>query len=100
MKDSQFQFTNNFGNRQRTSVVWDFIFRASTVAGIVALILLASTANAIVTERSRDAAIMRAVGGTRRAVRKDLRRLAIIIGAVGTVFGNHGINTLVCFLYA
>ena len=57
------------------------------VAGIVALILLASTANAIVTERSRDAAIMRAVGATRRTVRRDLRRLAITIGALGTIIG-------------
>lgn len=57
------------------------------VAGIVALILLGSTANGIVTERTRDAAIMRAVGGSRRAVRKDLRRLAMMIGAVGTVVG-------------
>ena len=57
------------------------------VAGIVALILLASTTNAVVTERSRDAAIMRALGGTRRIVRRDLRRLAVAIGALGTILG-------------
>ena len=57
------------------------------MAGIVALILLASTTNAVVTERTRDAAIMRAIGGTRRVVRRDLRRLAIAIGAIGTIIG-------------
>jgi phosphate transport system permease protein len=40
MNGSQFQFTNNFGGRQRASVVWQSVFRASTVAGILALILL------------------------------------------------------------
>jgi phosphate transport system permease protein len=40
MNGSQFQFTNNFGGRQRASGVWQFIFRASTVVGILALILL------------------------------------------------------------
>lgn len=57
------------------------------MAGIVALILLASTTNAIVTERTRDAAIMRAIGGTRRVVRRDLRRLAMAIGVIGTLIG-------------
>ncbi|MEM7096412.1 MAG: ABC transporter permease [Actinomycetota bacterium] len=57
------------------------------VAGIVALVLLASTASAVVTERSRDAAIMRAVGGPRRVVRRDLRRLALVIGGLGTIVG-------------
>ncbi len=57
------------------------------VAGIVALILLASTASAVVTERTRDAAVMRAIGGTRSAVRRDLRRLAVTIGALGTLLG-------------
>jgi len=57
------------------------------VAGIVALILLSSTANSIVTERTRVAAILRAVGATRREVRRELRRPAIAIGVAGTVLG-------------
>ncbi|MGI9616234.1 MAG: ABC transporter permease [Acidimicrobiales bacterium] len=57
------------------------------MAGIVALILLASTTNAVVTERTRDAAIMRAIGGSRRVVRRDLRRLAMAIGVIGTIIG-------------
>lgn len=40
MSGQTFQFTNNFDGRQRASVVWQFVFRASTVVGILALILL------------------------------------------------------------
>jgi phosphate transport system permease protein len=40
MNGAQFQFTNNFGVRHRNGTAWAFIFRASTVVGIVALILL------------------------------------------------------------
>lgn len=57
------------------------------VAGLVALTLLASTANVVVTERTRDAAILRAMGGTQRAVRRELRRFAVLVGVVGTVVG-------------
>ncbi len=72
---------------EETVMVSFMIGGLGVVAGIVALVLLASTANAVVTERSRDAAIMRAVGGTRREVRRELRRLAIAIGVIGTVLG-------------
>ena len=57
------------------------------VAGIVALVLLASTTNAIVTERSRDAAILRALGAPGRAVRRELRRVALAIATLGLVIG-------------
>ena len=57
------------------------------VAGIVALVLLASTTNAIVTERSRDAAIMRALGAPGRTVRRELRRVALAIAALGLLVG-------------
>lgn len=57
------------------------------VAGVVALVLLASTTNAIVTERSRDAAIMRALGAPGREVRRELRRVALTIAAAGLVLG-------------
>ena len=57
------------------------------VAGFVALVLLASTTNAIVTERSRDAAIMRALGAPGRDVRRELRRVALAIAGLGLVVG-------------
>ncbi len=57
------------------------------VAGIVAMVLLASTTSALVTERTRDAAIMRALGARRRSARRELRRPAILVGVLGTVIG-------------
>ncbi|MEZ5269566.1 MAG: FtsX-like permease family protein [Microthrixaceae bacterium] len=57
------------------------------VAGIVALVLLASTASAMVTERTRDAAIMRAIGARRRVARRELRRPAVFVGLLGTAIG-------------
>lgn len=57
------------------------------VAGIVALVLLASTTTTLVTERSREVAVMRALGGRRRALRRRLRRLALGIAAAAVVLG-------------
>ena len=57
------------------------------VAGVVALVLLASTTTTLVTERSREVAVMRALGGRRRALRRRLRRLALGIAAASVVLG-------------
>lgn len=57
------------------------------VAGLVALVLLASTTTTLITERSREVAVMRALGGRQRAVRRRLRRLALAIAAVAVAFG-------------
>lgn len=37
---TSFEFKNNYQGRKRTGIVWNFLFRASTVVGIIALILL------------------------------------------------------------
>ena len=57
------------------------------VAGVVGLVLLASTTNTLVTERTREVAVMRALGGTPRALRRRLRRIALSIAAAGVVIG-------------
>ncbi|MFK8023237.1 MAG: FtsX-like permease family protein [Ilumatobacter sp.] len=57
------------------------------VAGIVGLILLASTTNTLIVERSREVAVMRALGATDRTVRRRLRRIALGIAAAATVIG-------------
>ena len=54
------------------------------MAGIVALVLLASTTNTLITERTREVAVMRALGGRQRPLRRRLRRIAI---------GDHGERT-------
>jgi putative ABC transport system permease protein len=56
-------------------------------AGLVALVLLASTTNTLITERTREVAVMRALGGTSRRLRRRLRRIALGITAVALVIG-------------
>ena len=57
------------------------------VAGLVALVLLASTTNTLITERTREVAVMRALGGRARPLRRRLRRIAIAITAVALAVG-------------
>lgn len=60
-------------------------------AGLVALVLLASTTNTLITERTRETAVMRALGGRQRQLRRRLRRIALAIAvaalAIGLPFG-------------
>lgn len=57
------------------------------VAALVALVLLASTTNTLVTERTREVAVMRALGARTRPVRRRLRRIALGIAAASLVAG-------------
>ncbi|MFP5488192.1 MAG: ABC transporter permease, partial [Acidimicrobiia bacterium] len=56
-------------------------------AGGVALVLLAGTTNTLITERTREVAVMRALGGRRRPLRRRLRRIAVGITAAALVVG-------------
>ena len=56
-------------------------------AGLIALVLLAGTTNTLITERSREVAVMRALGGRNRPLRRRLRRIAIGITGVALVIG-------------
>lgn len=56
-------------------------------AGVVALVLLASTTNTLITERTREVAVMRALGARRRPLRRRLRRIAVGITAVSLLLG-------------
>lgn len=57
------------------------------MAGLVALVLLASTTTTLITERTREVAVMRALGGRQRALRRRLRRIALAIAAVALAIG-------------
>lgn len=57
------------------------------VAGIVGLVLLASTTNTLIVERSREVAVMRALGAPPRRLRRRLRRLALGIALAAVVVG-------------
>lgn len=56
-------------------------------AGLVAMVLLASTTNTLITERTREVAVMRALGGRSRPLRRRLRRIALGITGVALVIG-------------
>lgn len=56
-------------------------------AGLIALVLLAGTTNTLITERTREVAVMRALGGRSRALRRRLRRIATGITAAALVVG-------------
>ena len=56
-------------------------------AGLVALVLLASTTNTLITERTREMAVMRALGGRQRPLRRRLRRIAVGIAVAALVIG-------------
>lgn len=57
------------------------------VAGLVAMVLLASTTTTLITSRTREVAVMRALGGRRRPLRRRLRRIALAITAIALVIG-------------
>jgi putative ABC transport system permease protein len=57
------------------------------VAGLVALVLLASTTNTLITERTREVAVMRALGGRSRPLRRRLRRISFGITSIALVIG-------------
>ncbi len=57
------------------------------VAGLVALVLLASTSSALITDRSQEVAVMRALGSPKRPLRRRLRRMAFATAAAGLVIG-------------
>ena len=56
-------------------------------AGGVALVLLASTTNTLITERTREVAVMRALGGRTRPMRRRLRRISLGITSVALLIG-------------
>jgi putative ABC transport system permease protein len=56
-------------------------------AGGVALVLLASTTSTLITERTREVAVMRALGGRNRPLRRRLRRIAVGITGIALIIG-------------
>lgn len=57
------------------------------VAGLVALVLLGSTTNTLIAERTREVAVMRALGAPDREMRRRLRRIALAIALASVLIG-------------
>lgn len=72
---------------QDISQVSTLIGMLGVFAGLVALVLLASTTNTLITERTREVAVMRALGGRSRQLRRRLRRIALGITGVALLIG-------------
>ncbi len=72
------------GDIDQVSMLIGFL---GVVAGLVALVLLGSTTTTLITERTREVAVMRALGARNRELRRRLRRLAVGIAAVAVVVG-------------
>ncbi|MDW3216094.1 MAG: ABC transporter permease [Ilumatobacteraceae bacterium] len=72
---------------QDISQVSSLIGLLGVFAGLVALVLLASTTNTLITERTREVAVMRALGGRSRQLRRRLRRIALGITGIALLVG-------------
>jgi putative ABC transport system permease protein len=64
------------------------IMRVFTVLALVAgLVLIANTMTTLIGEQRREIGMMKAVGGTRRDIRRVYLRTALLVGAAGSVIG-------------
>jgi putative ABC transport system permease protein len=63
------------------------LYVGAVLALVSALVLISNTMTTIVAEQSREVAIMKAIGGRRRQIRRSFFRTAFVLGVAGTVFG-------------
>ncbi len=71
----------------------NFIVVFYVIAGIAlvsALILIFTTMNTMVREQTREIGVMKAIGGTPRAVASGFLRTALMLGGIGTLVGIAG----------
>ena len=59
----------------------------AAVALLSALVLIFITMNTVVREQTREIGVMKAVGGTPRAIGSSYLRAALLLGAIGTTLG-------------
>ena len=67
-------------------------FSALLYVGVVlvlisALVLISNTMTTMVAEQSREIAMMKAIGGRRRQIRRSYLHVALLLGAAGTLIG-------------
>jgi putative ABC transport system permease protein len=59
----------------------------TVLALLSALVLIANTMTTLIGEQRREIGMMKAIGGTRRQIRRVYLRTALLLGAVGSVIG-------------
>jgi putative ABC transport system permease protein len=63
------------------------VYVGALLALISALVLISNTMTTMVAEQTREVAIMKAIGGRRRQIRRSFLLTALAFGVLGTVFG-------------
>lgn len=63
------------------------VYVGALLALISALVLISNTMTTMVAEQTREVAVMKAIGGRRRQIRRSFLRSALLLGALGTVLG-------------
>jgi putative ABC transport system permease protein len=59
----------------------------TVLALLSALVLIANTMTTLIGEQRREIGMMKAIGGTRRQIRRIYLRTALLLGAIGSVIG-------------
>jgi putative ABC transport system permease protein len=62
-------------------------YTIAIVALVAALVLIVTTMNTVVREQTREIGLMKAIGGTPRAIAGSYLSAALLLGAIGTVIG-------------
>ena len=63
------------------------LYVGAVLALISALVLISNTMTTMVAEQSREIAMMKAIGGRRRQIRRSYLHAALLLGAAGTLIG-------------
>ncbi len=67
---------------------YNTLFYVGAVLALVsALVLISNTMTTMVAEQRREVAVMKAIGGRRRQIRRSFLRTALYLGGAGTVLG-------------
>ena len=63
------------------------LYVGAVLALVSAIVLISNTMTTAVAEQRREIAVMKAIGGRRRQIRRSFLRTALALGAIGTVLG-------------
>jgi putative ABC transport system permease protein len=63
------------------------VYVGAVLALISALVLISNTMTTMVAEQTREVAVMKAIGGRRRQIRRAFLRSALALGALGSALG-------------
>lgn len=63
------------------------LYVGALLALVSGLVLISNTMTTMVAEQRREVAVMKAIGGRRRQIRRSFLRTALYLGAAGTVLG-------------